>query len=97
MESLQNGEILGEICIKFRIDRGMIAGIYYDILERRGVAASGANYAFAKGSATPTGDYKFGLKFLLLLFMGEKQALPAGGFYSAGKAARRQVRETSER
>ena len=31
------------------------------------------------------------------LFMGEKQALPAGGFYSAGKAARRQVRETSER
>ena len=54
----------------------MIAGIYYDILERRGVAASGANYAFAKGSATPTGDYKFGLKFLLLLFMGEKQALP---------------------
>ena len=58
---------------------------------------SRAIYAFAKGSATPTGDYKFGLKFLLLLFMGEKQALPAGGFYSAGKAARRQVRETSER
>ena len=28
--------------------------------------------------------------------MGEKQALPASGFYSAGKAARRQVRETSE-
>ena len=58
---------------------------------------SRAIYAFAKGPATPTGDYKFGLKFLLLLFMGEKQALPAGGFYSAGKAARRQVRETSER
>ena len=58
---------------------------------------SRAIYAFTKGSATPTGDYKFGLKFLLLLFMGEKQALPAGGFYSAGKAARRQVRETSER
>ena len=58
---------------------------------------SRAIYAFAKGSATPTGDYQLGLKFLLLLFMGEKQALPAGGFYSAGKAARRQVRETSER
>ena len=65
--------------------------------KRKAPAASGANYAFAKGPATPTGDYKFGLKFLLLLFMGEKQALPAGGFYSAGKAARRQVRETSER
>ena len=65
--------------------------------KRNASAASGANYAFAKGSATPTGDYTFGLKFLLLLFMGEKQALPAGGFYSAGKAARRQVRETSER
>ena len=65
--------------------------------KRKAPAASGANYAFAKGSTTPTGDYKFGLKFLLLLFMGEKQALPAGGFYSAGKAARRQVRETSER
>ena len=44
--------------------------------KRNASAASGANYAFAKGSATPTGDYKFGLKFLLLLFMGEKQALP---------------------
>ena len=54
-------------------------------------------YAFAKGPAPPLGDRQLGLKFLLLLFMGEKQALPAGGFYSAGKAARRQVRETSER
>ena len=33
-EDLQNGEILGEICIKFRIDREMISGIYYDILGR---------------------------------------------------------------
>lgn len=97
MESLQNWELLGKNCINSGLYWGSEAGNYYDILERRGVAASGANYAFSKGSATPTGDYKFGLKFLLLLFMGEKQALPAGGFYSAGKAARRQVRETSER
>ena len=97
MESLQNWELLGKNCINSGLYWGSEAGNYYDILERRGVAARGANYAFAKGSATPTGDYKFGLKFLLLLFMGEKQALPAGGFYSAGKAVRRQVRETSER
>ena len=44
-EDLQNGEILGEICIKFRIDREIISGIYYDILERRGVAAVGVRAA----------------------------------------------------
>ena len=65
--------------------------------KRNATAASRTDYAFAKGPAPPLGDRQLGLKFLLLLFMGEKQALPAGGFYSAGKAARRQVRETSER
>ena len=97
MESLQNWGLLGKNCINNGLYWGIATGICYVILAGEGGAASGANYAFAKGSATPTGDYKFGLKFLLLLFMGEKQALPAGGFYSAGKAARRQVRETSER
>ena len=58
---------------------------------------SRAIYAFAKGPAPPLGDRQLGLKIFYLLFLGEKQALPAGGFYSAGKAARRQVRETSER
>jgi hypothetical protein len=48
-EDLQNGEILGEICIKFRIDREMIAGIYYDILERRGVAARGCGTTICRG------------------------------------------------
>ena len=88
---------MGENCINSGLYWGSEAGNYYDILERRGVAASGANYAFAKGPAPPLGDRQLGLKIFYLLFLGEKQALPAGGFYSAGKAARRQVRETSER
>ena len=36
--------------------------------KRKAPAASGANYAFAKGSATPTGDHKLDLKILFLLF-----------------------------
>ena len=48
-EDLQNREILGEICIKFRIDSEMIAGIYYDILERRGVAARGCGTTICRG------------------------------------------------
>ena len=37
--------------------------------KRKAPAASGANYAFAKGSATPTGDHKLGLKILFSTFL----------------------------
>ena len=35
--------------------------------KRNAPAASGANYAFAKGSATPTGEMKFGMKGVAVL------------------------------
>ena len=41
--------------------------------KRKAPAASGANYAFAKGSAPPTGDYKFAVNIFCLLFFLEKQ------------------------
>ena len=43
--------------------------------KRKAPAASGANYAFAKGPAPPLGDRQLGLKIFYLLFLGEKQPL----------------------
>ena len=40
--------------------------------KRKAPAASGANYAFAKGSATPLGDHNLGLIFLLPTFLHRK-------------------------
>ena len=40
--------------------------------KRKAPAASGANYAFAKGSVTPTGDHNLGLIFLLPTFLHRK-------------------------
>ena len=37
--------------------------------KRKAPAASGANYAFAKGSATPTGDHKLDIKILFSTFL----------------------------
>ena len=40
--------------------------------KRKAPAASGANYAFVKGSVTPTGDHNLGLIFLLPTFLHRK-------------------------
>ena len=45
--------------------------------KRKAPAASGANYAFVKGSVTPTGDHNLGLIFLLPTFLHRK--VPPGG------------------
>ena len=58
MENLQYGEILGEDRINSGFCWGIATGICYVILAGEGGAASGANYAFAKGSAPPSGELK---------------------------------------
>ena len=43
--------------------------------KRNASAASGANYAFAKGSAPPTGDHKLIPKFFCFLLQEQKEGL----------------------
>ena len=49
MESLQNWELLGKNCINSGLYWGSEAGNYYDILERRGVAARGCGTTICRG------------------------------------------------
>jgi len=49
MESLQNWGLMGEIYIGCGFIRGKLAGIYYDILERGGVAARGCGTTICRG------------------------------------------------
>ena len=50
--------------------------------KRKAPAASGANYAFAKGSATPTGEKKFGIKGVAVRGCGTiffREGIPPAG------------------
>ena len=55
--------------------------------KRKAPAASGANYAFAKGSATPTGEMKFGIKGVAVRGCGTAICPAEGGNCMAGATA----------